>query len=171
MNLVMVRALFDYTRWANRRLFDLVAALPAAEAEREIGTQFSFPTLKGMLAHILAAEVIWLARWNGDSPTALLSDKDFPDLASLRTRWDAEEEKMQGFLSSISEEDLSRETHYRTTEGKPFHLPLWVLMQHLANHGTHHRSEVATMLTMVEGSPPLTDLLVYHLIQSGQMKA
>ncbi|MFQ5874269.1 MAG: DinB family protein [Dehalococcoidia bacterium] len=171
MNLAMVRALFDYTRWANRRLFDLVATLPAGEAGREIGKQFSFPTLTGMLAHILAAEVIWLARWKGDSPTALLSDKDFPDLAPLRTRWDAEEDEMQAFLSGISEEGLSREIHYRTTEGKPFHLPLWVLMQHVANHGTHHRSEAATMLTMVQGSPPLTDLLVYHLIQSGQRKA
>jgi uncharacterized damage-inducible protein DinB len=28
-------------------------------------------------------------------------------------------------------------------------LPLWVLLQHVANHSTHHRSEVATMLIMV----------------------
>ena len=55
MNLATVRALFGYTRWANRRLFDLVAALPTSEAEREIGKQFSFPTLKGMLAHISTA--------------------------------------------------------------------------------------------------------------------
>jgi uncharacterized damage-inducible protein DinB len=65
--------------------------------------------------------------------------------------------------------DLSREVHYRNTEGKAFHLPLWPLLQHVANHSTHHRSEVATMLTMVHGSPPPTDLVVFHLIQSGQM--
>jgi len=169
MNLAMVRALFDYTWWANRRLFDLVAALPPGEAEREIGTQFSFPTLKGMLAHILAAEVVWLQRWQGDSPPSILTGKDFPDLGSLRARWDAQDEKIRAFLSGLSESDLSREVPYRNTEGRAFYLPLWALMQHVANHGTHHRSEVATMLTMAHGSPPLTDLVLYHLAQSGQM--
>jgi uncharacterized damage-inducible protein DinB len=169
MDLAMFRALFEYTRWANRRLFDPVAALPAGEAEREIGTQFSFPTLKGMLAHILGAEVIWLQRWQGESPTAILKGKDFPDLASLRARWDEQDAKMEAFLTSLTEADLSREIHYRSTKGEPFRLTLWALMQHVANHGTHHRSEVATMLTMVKGSPPLTDLVLYHLVRSGQM--
>jgi hypothetical protein len=32
----------------------------------------------------------------------------------------------------------------------------------------HHRSEIATMLTMVSGSPPDTGLLTYHLVKTGQ---
>ncbi|MBI4611583.1 MAG: DinB family protein [Candidatus Rokubacteria bacterium] len=169
MDLARFRALFEYTRWANRRLFDQVAALPAAEAERAIGTQFSVPTLKGMLAHILGAEVTWLKRWQGEFPSSLLSGKDFPDLASLRVRWDEHDARMEAFLASLTETDLAREIHYRNTEGKPFRLPLWALLHHVANHGTHHRSEVATMLTIVKGSPPDTGLVTYHLVRSGQM--
>jgi uncharacterized damage-inducible protein DinB len=45
---------------------------------------------------------------------------------------------------------------------------LWPLLQHVANHATHHRSEVATMLTMLSGSPPDTGIATYRLLVSGQ---
>jgi uncharacterized damage-inducible protein DinB len=171
VKLPLVRELYAYDRWANRRLFDAVAALPPGEATRPVGTQFSMPTLKGMLAHILAAEVAWLQRFKGESPMALLGDADFADLPALRLRWDSAEHELQEFVQGLTEEELSRLVHYRNTKGEPFSLPLGVLLQHVANHSTHHRSEVATMLTMIQGSPPPTDLVVYHLVVSGQLKA
>jgi len=164
-----LRELYDYDRWANRRLFDAVASLPPNGAEREIGTQFSFATLRGMLAHILGAKVIWLTRWQGTSPTAMLSAGEFPELAALRSRWDEQDNKLRAFLEGLQDADLTRVVPYRNTQGQAFQLPLWQLMQHVANHSTHHRSEIATMLTMLGTSPPPTDLVVYHLIRSGQM--
>ncbi len=164
-----VRTLFDYDRWANRRLWEAVATLPTEAADREIGSQFSFATLKGMLGHILGGHIIWLTRWRGDSPAAVPSGKDFPDLAALRTRWDQAETDLTAFVAGLSEADLARTIHYRNTQGQSLALPLGSLMQHLVNHGTHHRSEVATMLTMLGVSPPPTDLTIYHLLQTGQM--
>lgn len=169
MQMEMVKALYEYDRWANLRLFDAVASLPPGTADREIGSQFSFPTLRGMLAHILGAEVNWLARWKGHSPTSILSAKDFPDLKSLRARWDQVEAELAAFVGGLSEADIARVIHYKTTEGQSRSLPLWPLMQHVANHSTHHRSELATMLTMLGSTPPPTDLVIYHLVQSGQM--
>jgi uncharacterized damage-inducible protein DinB len=32
----------------------------------------------------------------------------------------------------------------------------------VVNHATHHRSEVATMLTMTKGSPAPTDMVLYY---------
>ncbi len=165
----IMKALYDYDRWANRRLFDAVTSLPPGTADRETGSQFSSPTLKGMLAHILGAEVNWLARWKGHSPISILSAKDFPDLDALRSRWNQLEAELSAFVSGLSEGDLARVIHYKTTEGQSRSLPLWPLMQHVANHSTHHRSELATMLTMLGSPPPPTDLVIYHLVQSGQM--
>ncbi len=164
-----VRALFDYDRWANRRLWETVTGLPAEAADREIGSQFSFPTLKGMLAHILGAHIVWLSRWQGESPASVPSGKDFPDLSALRARWDQAEADVADFAARLSESDLEKTIHYRNIQGQAFALPLGPLMQHLTNHGTHHRSEVATMLTMFGVSPPPTDLTVYHLLRTGQM--
>ncbi len=165
----MVKALYEYDRWANRRLFEAVVSLPTGTADREVGSQFSFPTLKGMLAHILGAEVNWLARWKGHSPSSILRAKDVPDLDALRARWNELEAELSAFIDGLSEADLARVIHYKTTEGQPRSLPLWPLLQHVANHSTHHRSELATMLTMLGVAPPPTDLVIYHLVQSGQM--
>ncbi len=169
MQIAMVTALYDYNRWATGRLFDAVAGLPPGAADREIGLQFSFPTLKDMLAHILGAEARWLARWKGHSPAAILSGKDFPDLAALRSRWDGVEAELSAFLGGLSEAGLARDVRYTNTEGRSFTLPLWPLMQHVVNHSTHHRSELATMLTMLGSPPPPTDLVIYHLVRSGQI--
>jgi uncharacterized damage-inducible protein DinB len=170
MPLELIRGLYAYHWWANRRLADVAAALGDG-VEREIGTQFSFPTLKGMFAHVYGADAAWLARWGGESPARLATASDFPTFAALRTGWDDLEKDQRAFVEALTPADLTRVIHYRNTEGKPFSLPLWPLLQHVVNHATHHRSEVATMLTMVTGSPPPTNLVDYHLITSGQVRA
>lgn len=169
MSLELIRGLYGYHRWANRRLFDVAAGLGEEAAAREVGRQFSFPTLKGMLAHLYGADWVWLSRWRGTSPPRLPGDADFPTLAALRQRWDAFEEEQRAFVERLTEADLRRPIEYTNIEGKTFRLPLWPLLQHVPNHATHHRSEVATMLTMLSGPPPPTDLLIYHLVTSEQL--
>jgi uncharacterized damage-inducible protein DinB len=166
-----VRALYDYHRWANRRLFDVAAALGEEAAAREAGTQFSFPTLKAMFAHLYGADFVWLERWRGTSPARLPGDVDFTDMAAVRRRWDNLETQQRRFIERVTAADLERSIGYTSTllPDRPLRLPLWALLQHVPNHATHHRSEIATMLTMVSGSPPPTDLVVYHLVSSGQV--
>ncbi len=159
----LIRGLYDYHRWANRRLFAEATAL-GADADRELGTQFSFPTVRGMFAHIYAADWIWLSRWTGTSPTRLPDASDVPTLADLRRTWDGFEREQQAFVESLGEADLERPIDFRDTAGNPGRLALGGMLQHVANHATHHRSEIATMLTMLRGSPPPTDLVV-HLRQ------
>jgi uncharacterized damage-inducible protein DinB len=167
MSIEMIRGLYDYHWWANRRLFDVAVALGEAAAGREVGPQFSFPTVRRMLAHLYGADWGWLSRWKGTSPTRLPGD-DIPSLAVLRERWDALETEQRTFIGALTEADLARIVQYKNTEGKPFRLALWPLLQHVANHATHHRSEIATMITMISSSPPDTGLVAYELLKSGQ---
>ncbi len=162
-----IRGLYDYHRWANHRLFDAVAALGEEAAARDLGKQFSVPTLRRMLTHIWEADWVWLARWKGTSPTRMPGE-DVTSLDDLRARWDAVEAEQAAFLDGLSDADLAREVDYRNTRGRAFRAPLWALLQHVANHATHHRSEVATMVTMISGSPPPTDLVLYQLTRTGQ---
>lgn len=167
MDVELIRELYGYHRWANRRLFAVAAALGEEAAQREVGKQFSFPTVRRMFAHIYGADWIWLMRWKGTSPTRLPGD-EIGSLAILRERWDALEKEQQAFIESLTPADLGHVVDYKNTEGKPFRLPLGPLLQHVANHATHHRSEIATMLTMIHGSPPDTGLVAYHLVKTGQ---
>ena len=162
MELELIRGIWDYHWWGNRTLFDEAAALGEETARKEMGKQFSFPTLKGMLAHIYGADRLWLARWKGESPTRLYGDADFASLADLRTSWNALEAEQRAFVTSLGTADLKRTLDYKSTDGKPFAQPLWQLLQHVVNHATHHRSEIATMVTMTKSSPPSTDMVLFY---------
>jgi uncharacterized damage-inducible protein DinB len=164
----LVQELFEYHWWANRTLWDVAAALGETTATREVGRQFSFVTLKGMFAHLYAGDFVWFSRFRGTSPERLPNDADFPSMKALRERWDALEADSRAFIAGLGEADLARALDFRDTAGRPGRLPLGGLLQHVANHATHHRSEIATMLTMLTGSPPPTDLVVYLRIKHGQ---
>ncbi|HEY3068586.1 MAG TPA: DinB family protein [Methylomirabilota bacterium] len=157
----VIRGLYDYHHWANRRLFDVAADLGEDAAGRDVGPQFSFPTVRRMLAHIYGADFIWLARFKGTSPPAL-PGADITSLAALRQRWDELVGDQKAFVESLTPSGLAHVVRYKNTQGKSFEDPLWALLQHVANHATHHRSEVATMLTMLSGSPPSTDIITFH---------
>ena len=167
MSLAPIQDLCAYHRWANRRLFDVAAGLGEAACGREVGAHFSVPTLTRMFAHLYGADWLWLQRWKGTSPTAL-PGADVVSMAALRAPWDALETEQTAFVDALTAADLDRVVDYRNTEGLPFHGRLGVLLQHVLTHAVHHRSEIATMLTMISGSPPDTSLLVYHLAATGQ---
>lgn len=168
--LEVIRGLYDYHWWANRRLFDVAAGLGEEVAGRDVGKQFSHSTIRRMLAHLYGADAVWLSRWQGTSPTAL-PGADIATMTDLRQRWDSTEREQRAFVHGLTPADLVRVMEYKTTDGSPKRLPLWPLLQHVANHATHHRSEIATMITMVSGSPPPTDLVIYQYVKTGQMTA
>jgi uncharacterized damage-inducible protein DinB len=73
-------------------------------------------------------------------------------------------------VDALTEADLARVVNYTNTEGRPYSAPLGQLLVHIANHATHHRSEIATMVTMLGGSPPDTGINTWILVRTGQMR-
>jgi len=163
MTVPLIQQLYDYHRWANRRLFDVAAGLGEA-ATRDMGPQWSFPTLKGMFAHIYGADEVWLRRWQGSSPGRIKGDADFASVADLRTKWDVLEDEQRRFVEGLGEADLARPISYKNTSGQEFRVALAPLLQHVVNHATHHRSEAATMITLISGSPPDSGIALYRTL-------
>ncbi len=170
--LEMIRGLYDYHWWANHRLFDVAAGLGEAVTARDLGQTFSFPTIKRMFTHVYGADFLWFQCWKGITPVRRRRDEEFPTLAALRAPWDELEKEQKALIDALMPADLGRivefvSVAYPRPDGCPYQLPLWSALQHVANHATHHRSEIATMLTTVSGSPPGTDLAVYHFRAQG----
>ena len=163
MSTALIREHYDFHRWANRRLFDIAAGLGAEAVTRDMGKHWSFPTLKGMFSHIYGADRVWLARWKGESPARIYGDADFASIADLRAGWDALEAEQRVFVEGLAEGDLVRPLDYRNTKGAQFRVALGALLQHVVNHATHHRSEAATMITLISGSPPDTGISTYRV--------
>lgn len=162
MSAALIREQYDYHRWSNRRLFEIAAALGVEATGRDMGKHWSFPTLKATFAHLYGADSIWLARWKGGAPARLLGDADFASMSDLRQKWDALEAEQRAFVEGVKDADLTRAVDYRNTEGAAFRVALGPLLLHVVNHATHHRSEVATMLTLISGSPPDTGINTYR---------
>jgi uncharacterized damage-inducible protein DinB len=158
--------LYAYTHWANEKYLAAAEALTPEDFTRPQG--HSWGSVHGMLVHMLAAEWIWLRRLLGNSPTHMFDPQDFPSLASIRTRWSAVRAELAGFLNAQTAESLQQIVHYRNTAGKPFSLPVWQILVHLANHATHHRGELAAMYALMNTPHEQDDWLIYFLQQGGQ---
>ena len=169
MSAAMLRDLYEYHRWANHTLFDVASALGEDACARELGTHFSVPTLTRMFAHIYGADLNWLKRFKGTSPTES-PFFDIPSMAEVRQKWDPLEAEQTAFVESLTDADVSREVHYKTSRGEAYSVRLGVLLQHVANHATHHRSEIATMLTILSASPPDTGINTWELLRTGQTR-
>jgi len=162
MSVHMFSELYAYHRWANRRLFDHASSLGEELLSRDVGKQFSYTTIRRMFGHLYGADWIWLARWKGVATTTVPGD-EFKTLASIRAPWDELEREQRSFVEGLAPADLERGIEYRNQEGKQLRAQLFPLLQHVANHATHHRSEIATMITMIKGSPPDSGLNTYLL--------
>jgi uncharacterized damage-inducible protein DinB len=175
MSLELVRELWDYHAWANRRLFAVTVALGEETAGREMGRHFSVPTLRGMFVHIYGADHWWLQHWKGGAPVSSGGADMFygyvpQALAELRPRWDELESEQRRFIGTLGEADLARIIEGTGRLGT-FRLPLGTLLLHLPNHATHHRSEIATMLTTVGAAPPDTGLVSYYAAKTGPRRS
>jgi len=161
MEAELIRGLYGYHRWANRRLFDVALGLDAETVSRDMGTHWSFPTLTRMFGHIYGADLLWLQRFKGVSPTNLPGGQ-FATLDALRPAWDALEEEQRGYVDGLTDADLEQVVSFKNTQGIEGHVALGPLLQHVVNHATHHRSEAATMITLISGSPPDTGIATYR---------
>jgi uncharacterized damage-inducible protein DinB len=81
------------------------------------------------------------------------------------------ESEQRRFIAALHVEDLGRLIELKDGEGRTHRCPLGLLLLHMPNHATHHRSEIATMLTMLSGSPPGTGILDYRAQKSGSRHA
>lgn len=158
-----ITMLYQYNAWANQRILEAAARLSPEQQREKIGS--SFDSIHDTLTHTMSAHWIWLSRWQGVSPTAMLKPADFPDLEAIRRRWAEIEAETQAFVQALDEERLGQALPYSTTQGVPKASPLWQLMVHQVNHGTQHRSEVAAMLTHMNQSPGGLDMILYFDLQ------
>src|SRR5438477_11823973 len=166
MNKEDIQQLYRYNKWANATVMKSVAPLSTEELTRHLGG--SFPCVRDTLVHIMAAEWIWLRRWKGVSPRALLDAAEFPDLEAVGTRWSEIETEQMDFVNEVTNESLNEVITYVNTRNQTWRYPLGRIMQHLVNHSSYHRGQVANFLRQLGAQPAATDFLVYLDVQEQQ---
>jgi uncharacterized damage-inducible protein DinB len=149
--------LYQFNAWANKRILDTASQISPEQMQAE--TNPSFGSVHNTLVHIMSAQWLWLNRWRGVSLNAFLDPKTFPDLKSIRSRWDEIERETSSFVLTCTEEKLAQIVSYTNFRGEIHGYMLWQEMLHQVNHATQHRSEVALILTGWNYSPGGMDFL------------
>ncbi|MEM8486784.1 MAG: DinB family protein [Bacteroidota bacterium] len=160
-----LKVLYNYSHWANEKLFDVIAQLPEEAFSREVAG--SFGSIRNTMVHILSAEWGWMSRCGGPARPNKLTPDAFLTLQSLRDTFDEVRHHMQTFLDTLQEEDLARIISYPGNAGAIRSMPLGELMQHTANHAVHHRGQVMLMIRMLGHSPGHADMLFYFAEEHG----
>jgi uncharacterized damage-inducible protein DinB len=160
-----IQLLYEYDRWANNRVLHAVSALTADQFTRDLSG--GFRSVRNTLVHIIGGEWIWLAYWKEPPHSstlladlrkrrdALFNPDAYPNQVAVQTKWTEVEKDQAEFVNRVTDESLERMLPFRTTQLRLAHL-----MQHLANHSTYHRGQVALMMRQLGAEPLATD---YHV--------
>lgn len=152
--------LLDYHLWAHERILEAVASLDEA-AYREPRGLF-FGSLHGTLNHLAVVDRIWLDRVVGRPwQFTRLDSEAAPDRAALA---DFLREGVHGWkqwLARQDERDLGKLLEYRNMAGQDHRQSLADIVQHLVNHGTHHRGQMSAALTALGQPAPLLDYIYF----------
>jgi uncharacterized damage-inducible protein DinB len=165
----LLRFMFQYNQWADRRLLDACAALSNEQFTRNLGSSFS--SVRDTVVHLYGAEYVWNERIQGRSPAALVSGAGFPDLASIRAKLEEMDAYYIDFVSKMTQQDLDRVIRYKGFTGDEFSNPLWQSLHQLTNHASYHRGQVVTLVRQLGVKAVSTDLIMYYREQAAAARA
>jgi|SRR5215471_1689333 len=155
-----LRRLYDYSYWANRKLFHVMDQMAPEQFTQAIAG--SYGSIRNTMVHVLNAEWGWLERCGGPPRGPQLSADDYATVAALAAAWAKVEAHVRGFLDRLNDEDLARPIEFVIPRGGPPRvMPLGELMQHAANHAVHHRGQVALLMRVLGYTPGNCDMLIY----------
>lgn len=161
-----IQLLYEYDRWANGRVLQAASALDSEQVTRELGGGFG--CVRDLLVHIVASEWGWITYWKEPSPSAelfagwwdrcdvLFQPREFSDVAAVRLKWAEIEKEQIEFLNGMTDESLEKMFPFGATQ-----LSLAHLLQHLANHSTYHRGQIALMMRQLGAEPVATDFHMF----------
>lgn len=141
--------LINYNRYANLLIADLICKSgDPAEPVR-------------LMAHLLAAQQVWLARCHNESTTGFVlwpegnADTFAAIIENNHKRW-------VGFLEGLTPADFDRRIAYVNFKGETLENTLDDILAHLVNHGTHHRAQAGQYLKAAGAENlPVTDYIFY----------
>lgn len=144
--------MFAYDSWANRQ------TLSAMQAARLVS-----PGTVGRMAHILAAEKLWLERLRGERQSLpvwpAVSIQDCRALADeMVNRW-------RDYLTLLPPDAFSAKIEYRNSKGEAWSSRVDDVLTHVLMHSAYHRGQIALEMRAAGLEPAYTDFI--HAVRQG----
>jgi uncharacterized damage-inducible protein DinB len=157
MNLIdHFRTLHAFEVWVNARVLASLETVPATNR-----AALAFVRAAQLLPHNTLARQVWLWRiqeraydnpkdwfpaWSVDETRARMADVD--------AQWTA-------YLAGLTDAELSRQSHYRSSEGVQYASTIHEVLTHVFNHSTYHRGQIARIVHEQGGQRASTDFIAF----------
>jgi uncharacterized damage-inducible protein DinB len=145
-----LHVLFEHLAWADDQVIESLRAapdLPDADAVREL------------LAHILGAEHVWLARINGKpAEVAVWPNLSLDQCADLARRNQA---GYRWLLEQLRQGGAAESVRYTNSAGRELETRKDDILLHVALHGSYHRGQIAARLRTGGAEPSPTDYIAF----------
>lgn len=160
MNVQELTRLFDYMYWANCQMWECVLTLDETQLTTDLN--YSIGSVQAQLVHMVMMENLWINYlWHDE--VEFLNESYLPSLFKIREEWDALEEEMRDYLSTLTNEDLEYEIQADFLSLPP--LKLRDILLQLVNHATDHRAQILAGIHRLGGQTvpqDYTNYLVQH---------
>src|SRR5205823_12203413 len=110
--------LYDYVKWADLRQLETTRPLSDEEYFKDRG--FSFGNIHKVMLHELAAQNVWLNRFQGETAVWLFDDPRFGARNMIEPEWRAIHDRFTRFLTAQTPESLAATITYRNLRGDAF---------------------------------------------------
>ena len=137
-----------YNAWANR------------ESLKSLNDSAPESALKRM-AHITAAEALWLDRVEGKTSGAVWPKQPVKEIADVIT---SNDQRWQSVMKSGGAWQ-DRKIDYKNSKGEPWSSSVADIIQHVVLHAAHHRGQIASDLRAAGREPAYTDFI--HAARNG----
>jgi uncharacterized damage-inducible protein DinB len=144
--------------WANARILEMATALSDQDLRRP--GPFDYGTAFDTLRHLVDVDWSWREFCTGhDVGQTYVWDHGFAldDLSLIATFCAEEDARLARYVRSLEPDALNE--RLQLGEEPEDAVPRWLIITHVVNHGTQHRSELARYLTDRGHSPGDLDLL------------
>ncbi len=148
LSIDLIRQLFDFNDWANRRV---IAALRRADC----------PPAARYMSHVLTTEKEYYERLFGKDSTGFdfWPESDVEGLSGLAKQNALKYERL---LKGFDDEGLGQRADYKTSAGEPVFNSFRDMLTHVILHSMNHRGQVLTILRQDGHEPPEIDYIIYR---------
>lgn len=155
MNLAdYLRREFAYDEWANRETLGAIRANGADERSLQL------------MAHILAAEQLWLERLKQQPQSVPVWPN--PDLAHCEALAAEMGRLWLEYLDLITAGDVSQSVSYKNSKGEAWTSTIVDILTHVIMHSAYHRGQIASHMRESGQTPAYTDFI--HGVRQGWVK-
>jgi len=160
MTLQEMKLLHAFSSWATQRIFEAATALTPEQFGKDMKS--SHKSIQGTLLHLVAAEMIWLSRWQGKTEMPKLEPSAVPTLEALKTAWEKVGLETAKWLGAMTDRSLQETFTMTTSAGVTYRHTFAQAFQHVVDHSTYHRGQIITLLRQTGMTPPNTGLITFY---------